>query len=241
MKTISLLTTWNRPKLLKQALEHIERESADFGAQVVIADDQSDNYHTLKLLDEAEKRGVIIIKRPYVREPDTNPHYLVGWNAQFAFLHCVEKLNADYVIKFDDDVALAPRAIHRVFEAREAALADGYKILATTGITGTWEPVTYAPEGKPYRLVATPCAAMCLFAAEDLRICFTDISPATIATNGWDWSFVNEYRNKWKADHVFAATAPGSVCYHAGHTGVHVLNIDINKDFEGSTEGFYCE
>lgn len=241
MKIVSLLTTWNRPKLLEQSLKHIERESADVGAHLVIADDQSDNYQTLKLLEGAEKRGAIVIKRPYMREQGQNPHYLVGLNAQFAFLHCVNKLNADLVCKFDDDIALMPGAFSRLLLAREQALEDGHKVLATSGIKGMWEPLVYAPEGRAYRIVATPCAAMCLYEKEDLRICFSEISSGTIATNGWDWTVVNEYRNKWKGDHIFISTAPGSVCYHAGHTGVHVANIDINKDYEGSLDGIYTE
>lgn len=241
MKIVGLLTSWNRPKLLQQALKHIERECLDVGAQLVIADDLSTDYHTLKLLEEYEKKGAIVIKRPYAREEGQNPHYLVGLNAQFAFLHCVNKLNADLVCKFDDDIVLVEGAFKRLLKAREEAIADGHKVLATSGIKGIWEPLVYAPEERSYRIVLTPCAAMCLYEKEDLRICFTESSSGTIATNGWDWTLINEYRNKWKGDHIAISTAPGSVCYHAGYTGVHVANIDINKDYEGSLDGIYTE
>jgi hypothetical protein len=67
-ETVVLLTTWNRPALLRQSLPQIEREARSIGARIVIADDQSADPETLALLEGAAGRGAELIRRPYVRE-----------------------------------------------------------------------------------------------------------------------------------------------------------------------------
>jgi hypothetical protein len=66
-ETVVLLTTWNRPALLRQSLPQIEREAARIGALLVICDDQSTDAETLDLLQSASVRGADLIRRPYVR------------------------------------------------------------------------------------------------------------------------------------------------------------------------------
>jgi hypothetical protein len=68
-ETVVLMTTWNRPMLLRQSLPQVEREAASIGARLVIADDQSDDERTLSLLDAANGRGADLIRRNYVRPP----------------------------------------------------------------------------------------------------------------------------------------------------------------------------
>jgi glycosyltransferase involved in cell wall biosynthesis len=68
-ETVVLMTTWNRPTLLRQSLPQIEREARSIDARLVIADDQSDDEHTLALLDAARRRGADLIRRDYVRAP----------------------------------------------------------------------------------------------------------------------------------------------------------------------------
>ncbi len=68
LHTAVLLTTWNRPVLLRQSLPQIEREAAGIGASLVIADDQSSDPETLELLESARTRGAELIRRPYVRK-----------------------------------------------------------------------------------------------------------------------------------------------------------------------------
>jgi hypothetical protein len=67
-ETVVLLTTWNRPALLRQSLPQIEHEARSIGAGLVIADDQSSDPETLELLQGAAGRGAELIRRPYVRE-----------------------------------------------------------------------------------------------------------------------------------------------------------------------------
>jgi len=66
-ETVVLLTTWNRPALLRQSLPLIEREAARIGASLVICDDQSANAETLGLLRSASLRGADLIRRRYQR------------------------------------------------------------------------------------------------------------------------------------------------------------------------------
>ena len=66
-ETVVLLTTWNRPALLRQSLPQIEREAARIGASLVICDDQSTDAETLGLLHAASTRGADLIRRQYVR------------------------------------------------------------------------------------------------------------------------------------------------------------------------------
>jgi hypothetical protein len=61
-ETIVLLTTWNRPALLKQSLPQIECEAARIGASLVICDDQSSDAETLSLLHSASGRGADLIR-----------------------------------------------------------------------------------------------------------------------------------------------------------------------------------
>jgi hypothetical protein len=69
-ETVVLLTTWNRPALLRQSLPQIEREAARIGASLVICDDQSADAETLGLLHSASVRGADLIRRRYPRSGD---------------------------------------------------------------------------------------------------------------------------------------------------------------------------
>jgi hypothetical protein len=62
-ETVVLLTTWNRPALLRQSLPQIEREAARIGASLVICDDQSADAETLELLHAASAGGADLIRR----------------------------------------------------------------------------------------------------------------------------------------------------------------------------------
>ena len=70
--TVVLLTTWNRPSLLRQSLPQIEREAARIGARLVIVDDRSSDEDTLRLLDRARANGAELLVSPGRRQ--TDPH-----------------------------------------------------------------------------------------------------------------------------------------------------------------------
>jgi hypothetical protein len=69
-RTVVLLTTQNRPTLLRQSLPQIEREARLIAAPLVISDDQSSEADTLALLGAAHARGADVIRRSYVRNQD---------------------------------------------------------------------------------------------------------------------------------------------------------------------------
>ena len=70
-KVVVLLTSWNRPELLKNSLPQIVRECADIGAALVVADDHSTHRETLKLLDGLPSlyKDSWLIRREYERKP----------------------------------------------------------------------------------------------------------------------------------------------------------------------------
>lgn len=69
--TVVLLTTWNRPALLRQSLPQIVRETNSVRAQLVICDDRSSDPGTLRLLESARAAGAVdVIRSPGVRDTD---------------------------------------------------------------------------------------------------------------------------------------------------------------------------
>jgi glycosyltransferase involved in cell wall biosynthesis len=68
--TVVLLTTWDRPALLRQSLPQIVQETNRIGAQLVICDDRSSDEETLGLLQSARDRGANVIRNPSVRHAD---------------------------------------------------------------------------------------------------------------------------------------------------------------------------
>jgi hypothetical protein len=88
-ETVVLLTTWNRPALLRQSLPQIEREAARIGASLVICDDQSANAETLGLLHSASDRGADLIRRRYVRSGDAGLEETVHLRPQDALRRLV--------------------------------------------------------------------------------------------------------------------------------------------------------
>jgi hypothetical protein len=68
--TVVLLTTWNRPALLRQSLPQIVREANSIGAQLVICDDRSSDRETIGLLENARASAIEVIRSPGVRDQD---------------------------------------------------------------------------------------------------------------------------------------------------------------------------
>lgn len=86
-ETVVILTTWNRPALLRQSLPQIERETASIGAQLVIADDQSDDLETLALVEGAGRRGASVIRREYARQRQPDVDVFPHNSPEFAWDH----------------------------------------------------------------------------------------------------------------------------------------------------------
>ena len=80
-----LLTTWNRPRLLRQSLPQIETEADSIGAQLVICDDHSSDVESLELIQAAAGRGIPVIRRDEPRDPDAALDFVVQADRKEAF------------------------------------------------------------------------------------------------------------------------------------------------------------
>ncbi len=83
--TVVLLTTWNRPRLLRQSLAQIEAEAHSIGARLVICDDHSSDPESLELLESASDRGIPVIRRDEPRDPDAALDFVVHADRKEAF------------------------------------------------------------------------------------------------------------------------------------------------------------
>lgn len=241
MKITALLTTYNRPRLLQQSLHHIERECANVGAQLVIADDESDNFQTKTILESAKATHDVIVRK-WGRTQYDNPHYSLGFHAVFSFKYVLNKYNPDVILKLDDDCVLSEGALPCLIKAYEQALNDGYDVLACSGLQGIYEHQTQAFEDRCYCLIDHPCAVTCLYPARYFKIYLDNTPEGEIATSGWDHKFL-DFRHKWLPDTVFINTFPFDVAFHAGFSGTHLINTDVNRPgkFCGNLDGVYIE
>lgn len=69
-EVVVLLTTWNRPELLRQSLPQILAETERVDGQLVVCDDRSDEPETVELLDAARGMGGEVIRPPGIRLGD---------------------------------------------------------------------------------------------------------------------------------------------------------------------------
>ncbi len=242
--TVCILTTWNRPSLLRQSLPGIIRECQSVGAQLVIADDQSDNVETLNLIAGAEDRGAIVITRNYERLPEDNVdphkgHVLTGRNNMFAFQWVLDKFpDAKYLIKVDDDTFHADGAFQKLFKAYDRAIVDGYKVIHVSGLATIFEPRLADHDG--YSVIEKGCNATILYFREDWEIFLEEAHMGNIDIDGFDCHFMRMYWTKYKMDHVPIAVKPSYV-YHTGFTGIHLGGHDINVDYPFDTSGLIVE
>lgn len=239
MKVVCLLTTYQRPKLLEQSLRHIEREARAIAAPLVIFDDQSSDFKTIKILEDAKARGLDVHTRQWSRTKDDNSHFATGFHAVHSFKYILKNYgDFDMMLKLDDDLILSEGAFADMIKAYEQASADGYHVIACSGMQGIYEATAYEPKDRDYCLVVTPCAVSCLYPMHDLKTFVENSSVGEIAAAGWDHAY-HEFRNKWHGNAVFANTYPYSVAYHTGHSGTHLINQDLNRPgkFKGSIEG----
>jgi glycosyltransferase involved in cell wall biosynthesis len=88
-EAVVLLTTWNRPNLLRQSLPQIEREADRIGARLVIADDQSSDPETRALLIAAQEHGADLIRRPYARAERSAADVFIHHERKAALRHLI--------------------------------------------------------------------------------------------------------------------------------------------------------
>lgn len=247
MKLAVLLTTWNRPKLFRQCVNSLLTEMGRYGveAPLVICDDRSTDRDTIETLDRFMEAGSLHAQGdPLVpplrvtQPPGPRPgsaHHSTGQNNLHGFRFLLDAYpETTHVLKIDDDVVLAPNAIHAMVAAREAAIAAGFDVLLTSGM--------FVRQQREYerhefwRSIAGACAACCIFDAADWRDMLADHDPQHLLNRGFDGYFTGIWSVKKRPGAAYIAPYP-SVAYHAGFSGVH-SHGDVNVvDFKGDVEG----
>ena len=239
---VVLLTTWNRPHLLQQSIGQIEREAQRVRAPLVIADDHSDDPRTIQILNDAQSRGIAVIRRPYRRQPNPtggpdawkHPHFHIGWNALFAFQHVLDHYpTVDRVLKVDDDIVLAQDAFRIMLGVWNRAHEAGLDILALSGLATIHEPIVEQRDG--YAITSSACAAAILYPRSDWESFVHHVSATDIVGYGFDVAYRDFYRRR------AAQCPPGqrhAECRlpHPGIYGTHQQagSRDINLDYAGS-------
>lgn len=231
---VILQTTWNRPRLIKQSLPQVERESHDLGCAYVIADDHSDDIDTMALLSEASTRGIEVIRRPYTRKPSDEAHDMIGLNNLFAFEYVLKHFPAaKFILKCDDDIYVLPGAFRKMCRTWEIAAAVGHDILMLAGLATRNEPTLIECDG--YGVTEGACNAAVLYQRNDWEMFLNEAKPGNVMMDGFDCHFMRFYARKYRRESVCISLLP-SMVYHTGFSGVHVLGDDINRNFAGKLD-----
>ena len=237
-RAVVLLTTWNRPNLLRQSLPQILWEAKEIGADLVISDDGSDDPDTLKILSEAEAEGVVVISRDYDRSK-VRRHDATGLNNIFAFNYLCENYpKAELFIKVDDDTYHAKGSFRKMIEAWDLATEEGHDVLHMSGLATQFEK--RIKSYGTYSEILKGCNAAIIYRSSDWKIYLREANPKNIMRDGFDVHFMRLHWVKHRPEAKPMAVQP-SVVYHTGLTGVHVLGSDINVDFCEETEGILVE
>lgn len=220
MSVSVLLTTYNRPRLLAQALPQIEREAESIGATLYIADDSSDDEQTLDLIGGAWDRGATIL-RP---QPQYGLHPALS--IQRRFLSALDRIDTDFFIKVDDDIVLRPGTFGRMVEGWDALVARGRKVAALGGMidAGTTPLDEVAPGIVLTGWASSPCA---MHRTDLWKRCRSDLGDHAITIRGWDCAFFWNWLNR-RADGSCYSLTPSGV-YHAGFLGAHMAGRDVNR------------
>ena len=237
-RAVVLLTTWNRPNLLSQSLPQIIEESRRIAADLVIADDQSDNDETISLLHYAEDCGATVIRRDYDRSK-VRAHDATGLNNLFGFKYLCENYpESELFIKVDDDTYHAHGSFKKMLEAWDLAESEGHDVLHMSGLATEFEEriTSYGS----YSEIRKGCNAAIVYRASDWKIFLREANPRNVMMDGFDVHFMRLHWVKHRPRALPMAVCP-SVVYHTGLTGVHVLNKDINADFCGDTKDIVVE
>lgn len=237
-RAVVLMTTWNRPKLLGQSLPQIIREAGNIGADLVISDDQSDDPETLAILEEAEQGGAKVIRRNYDRA-GMRAHDATGLNNLFGFNYLCENYpDSELFFKVDDDTYHCEGSFKTMMDAWDKAVLDGHDVLHMSGLATEYEPRLEEFDG--YSSIRKGCNAAIIYRASDWKIFLREVNPKNVVMDGFDVHFMRLHWVRHRPRAVPFAVSP-SVVYHAGHTGVHMINVDINVDFCGDTQGIVVE
>lgn len=234
----AFLTTFDRPALLRQSLPDILRQTFDCGLPLLIQDDGSTDKETLDLLLEAEAHAHVTLAGR-TQHDGLHAHLSTGRN----FLEGVTRLMNGFgvesaILKLDDDIALAPGAIHEMLRAWHQVRNMNPATLS--GLAGP-ETVEIAEPFPGVALTATSCSPACIHRLDLWRDTIQALGVNQILHHGWDSVFFHAFLPTRKTLRCF--TTKPSVVYHTGHTGVHLVARDVNHKppspwaFPGEWEG----
>jgi len=161
-------------------------------------------------------------------------HTYTQLNNLFAIRHVIAAYpDAAWIVKVDDDVAVAEGAFARLHDIREQAGRDGLDVLCVSGIRTVNERVARQHDG--YAITAGACNVTILYSVADWVRLLAEVPESLILRDGFDLAFVWQYALQFRPTSVAIAVTP-SVVYHTGFNGVHVRNADLNCDYAGSLE-----
>lgn len=233
---VVLMTAWNRPQLLRRALMDVRREAEAIRAEVVISDDHSDDPSTHELLDVARHGGFVLIQPPDPRSESVSPHDHCQRNNLHAFGWVLEqRLECELILKVDDDIQLAYGAFAKMLEVRTRAIGGGLDVAQTSGIQTVHEETVGVGQGFAH--TSSACNACVIYEAADWRklLAMVNDEPQKMIDfmeHGFDWFFTRVFLQAARPHGKAIATRP-SVCYHAGHDGLHTHQKDINFNYAG--------
>lgn len=235
MKSVVLMTTYNRPILLGQSLPQVEREALSIGANFYIHDDRSDDEGTLALLAGAGARGVDVFSRDYSRpETNLNTHECTGLANIFAFKRLLAlDPGWTHLIKVDDDTFWHPGGMRVMVDQYKKAINDEVDVLCLSGISTTNE-IELEDHGS-YSITNSCCNASIIFRREDLESFIATIPLPYIINDGFDTCFLHRWAKRYRPTAKSVSTKP-SVVFHTGLTGVH-SRVEINRNFIGGIDG----
>lgn len=229
---VVVMTTWNRPRLLEQALRSLTAELDAIDSEqihAVLADDCSNNPTTEAILARAaERKDVTVLRRP-ARHP-TWVHASIADNNLSAFEYVLTQHEPEIIVKLDDDMVLHPGGLTRLLRMFEfAKCSHPDSVLWMSGHRTPLDHDRPLVQGRPWSIDGGSHVCMA-YPAGNVRAWLADAlnDLEEVRKQGYDWHFYN-WRTA-KMPHLLPLCLVPSIAYHCGRTGVHLANQDWNID-----------
>lgn len=220
------LTTFNRPHLLAQSLPEILKQAFDCGLDVLIRDDGSTDPETLGLLAEAERCDFVTLTGR-TKHDGLHAHLSTGRNFLEGVSWLMDRYGTDAAfLKVDDDIVLAPKAVHRILSAWHRL--EPLMPVTLSAMVGPHTRVD-AQVFPDVAMVDSSCSTCCVHRLDLWRDCIQEIGVTDIVKAGWDTIFFWGFLHKKHPDKMRCFATKPSLVYHTGHTGVHLLDTDHNR------------
>lgn len=227
-----LLTTYDRPLLLRQSLPQILEQSAEIGAELVIADDGSTDPLTVEMLARAARLpNVVVLPGERYREDWTSPDKRLApvFSTGRRFLTAVEFLLARHpggaFLKVDDDVFLVDGCF-RTLADRWSLVADRAPTLSGMLDVYTDPRRDFAREVPGVVLTDWSSSVCCIHRGDLWAECIAALGRDHFVHHGWDVAFFWHWLNR--RTHGMPLSLVPSLAYHTGHFGTRT-RVDVNR------------